>query len=112
MEKGPAFGTAQGFFHGQTPVLADSRLARSTYLIRLQAPTLARAIRPGHFLMLRLPGGTVPLLGRPFALYDTVLDASGQPFGVDVVYLVVGKLTSRLAQLRTGYQVYAWGPLG
>ena len=37
------------------------------------------AIRPGQFVMLRLPGHTDPLLGRPFALYDTVLDEAGQP---------------------------------
>ena len=62
--------------------------------------------------MLRLPGRTDPLLGRPFALYDTVLDAHGQPVGVDVVYLVVGKLTGLLAGVRAGDAVEVWGPLG
>ncbi len=90
----------------------NPRLARDTYRIRLHAPTLAQAIRPGQFLMLRLPDTTDPLLGRPFALYDTVLDAQGQPAAVDVVYLVIGKMTSRLAQLRPGDTVDAWGPLG
>ena len=55
-----------------TPVQANYQLARSTYLIRLHAPALAQAIRPGQFVMIRLPKGTDPLLGRPFALYDTV----------------------------------------
>jgi dihydroorotate dehydrogenase electron transfer subunit len=62
--------------------------------------------------MLRLPGTTDPLLGRPFALYDTVLDERGQPVAVDVVYLVVGKMTGLLAQLRAGDRLEAWGPLG
>jgi dihydroorotate dehydrogenase electron transfer subunit len=52
------------------------------------------------------------LLGRPFALYDTYLDANGKPAGVDVVYLVLGKMTGRLAVLRAGDVVEAWGPLG
>jgi dihydroorotate dehydrogenase electron transfer subunit len=69
---------------------------------------LARAIQPGQFLMLRLPGSTDPLLGRPFALYDTALDEGG----LDVVYLVVGKLTRLLAGLRAGDRVEVWGPLG
>jgi dihydroorotate dehydrogenase electron transfer subunit len=87
-------------------------LARQTYRIRLRAPELARRVRPGQFLMLRLPGSADPLLGRPFALYDTVLDASGQPAGVDVVYLVVGKLTGLLAGVKAGESVEVWGPLG
>jgi dihydroorotate dehydrogenase electron transfer subunit len=51
-------------------------------------------------------------LGRPFALYDTVLDDAGQPTAIDVVYLVVGKLTGLLATLRPDDRVEAWGPLG
>jgi dihydroorotate dehydrogenase electron transfer subunit len=94
------------------PVTANVGLARQTYLVRLHCPPLARLIRPGQFLMLRLPGTTDPLLGRPFALYDTVLDDHGQPVAVDVVYLVVGKVTGLLAGLRAGDRVEVWGPLG
>ncbi len=95
-----------------TEVLENVPLARATYRIRLRCPELARAIRPGQFLMLRLPGHSDPLLGRPFALYDTVLDEGGEPFALDVVYLVVGKLTGLLVALRTGDRVEVWGPLG
>jgi dihydroorotate dehydrogenase electron transfer subunit len=62
--------------------------------------------------MLRLPGRSDPLLGRPFALYDTVLDAQGQPAAVDIVYLVVGKLTGLLEQIGKDERVEMWGPLG
>ena len=65
--------------HTAVVVRENVLLARQTYRIRLQCPELARAIRPGQFLMIRLPGRTDPLLGRPFALYDTVLDDAGQP---------------------------------
>lgn len=99
-------------FHGVAAVRENRRLARDTYRIRFAAPELARLIRPGQFLMLRLPGTTDPLLGRPFALYDTVLDAQGQAVAVDVVYLVVGKLTGLLAGLCSGDTVETWGPLG
>jgi dihydroorotate dehydrogenase electron transfer subunit len=93
-------------------VAANTLLARNTYCIRFHSPELAAAIRPGQFLMLRLPGTSDPLLGRPFALYDTVLDEQSRPAAVDVVYLVVGKLTGLLAGLRTGDRVEIWGPLG
>jgi dihydroorotate dehydrogenase electron transfer subunit len=62
--------------------------------------------------MLRLTGGSDPLLGRPFALYDTVLDDRGEPVAVDIVYLVVGKLTGLLPRLKAGDSVELWGPLG
>jgi dihydroorotate dehydrogenase electron transfer subunit len=100
------------FFHGRVRVFANRLLARDTFLVRLDAQVLATAIRPGQFLMLRLPNGTDPLLGRPFALYDTVLDESGRPVALDVVYLVVGKMTSRLAQVQAGEFIEVWGPLG
>jgi dihydroorotate dehydrogenase electron transfer subunit len=98
--------------HAAVDVVENVPLARLTYRIRLHAPQLARAIRPGQFVMLRLPGHSDPLLGRPFALYDTVLDASGEPVAVDVVYLVVGKVTGLLTTVRAGDRVEVWGPLG
>jgi dihydroorotate dehydrogenase electron transfer subunit len=62
--------------------------------------------------MLRLPHDSDPLLARPFALYDTVVDSGGAPLGVDVVYLVVGKMTAQLANCRPGDELDVWGPLG
>lgn len=88
------------------------RLADRTYRIRLDCPDIAAAIRPGQFVMLRLPNTTDPLLGRPFALYDNVLDAAGTPVGLDVVYLVVGKMTGRLTGVAAGATLGVWGPLG
>jgi dihydroorotate dehydrogenase electron transfer subunit len=51
-------------------------------------------------------------LGRPLALYDTVLDAAGAARGIDIVYLVVGKMTAMLAQALPGQLLDVWGPLG
>ena len=77
--------------HVTATVTDNVLLARGTYRIRVNAPEVARRIRPGQFLMIRLTGTTDPLLARPFALYDTVLDDEGKPTGIDVVYLVLGK---------------------
>ena len=100
-------------FHQQrASVVANRRLARDTFLIRLLVPDIAATIRPGQFVMLRLEGSTDPLLGRPFALYDTVLDEGGTAVGIDVVYLVVGKMTRALAELGEGDALQVWGPLG
>lgn len=62
--------------------------------------------------MIRLAGCDDPLLGRPLAMYDVVLGAKGEPDGLDIVYLVVGKMTGRLAGLEPGAKLEIWGPLG
>jgi dihydroorotate dehydrogenase electron transfer subunit len=86
-------------------------MARDTYRLRLRAEPLAAAIQPGQFIMLRLPKRTDPLLGRAFALYDTI-EEKGRPVALDVVYHVIGKMTGLLAGLRAGDEVEAFGPLG
>jgi dihydroorotate dehydrogenase electron transfer subunit len=103
---------APSFVQVTAPVFLNQCLARDTFLIRLQAPAIAAAIRPGQFVMLRLPGSTDPLLGRPFALYDTVLDEHDSAIGLDIVYLVVGKVTGLMSQMQSGETVEIWGPLG
>jgi dihydroorotate dehydrogenase electron transfer subunit len=99
-------------WHGRAEVVENVSLAQDTYRIRVHAPEIARRVVPGQFLMLRLPDCNDPLLGRPLALYDTVLDSSGVPVGVDVVYLAIGKMTRRLAALCPGASLEIWGPLG
>ena len=63
------------------PVVEQERLARDTYRLRLAAPELAEIVVPGQFFMIRSPGIVNPLLGRPFALYDTWLGPDGRPAG-------------------------------
>jgi len=110
-------GTHDAYFadracHQTVTITENVQLARDTYRVRFSLPELARRVVPGQFLMLRLQGVNDPILGRPLALYDTVLDAAGEPTGVDVVYLVVGKMTTKLAQLGPGAKLEVWGPLG
>ena len=93
-------------------ILENVPLAKDTWRVRLRAPEMARRIVPGQFLMMRLAGCDDPLLGRPLALYDTAVAPSGEPIGIDVVYLMLGKMTSRLARMRTGEKIEIWGPLG
>ncbi len=98
--------------HGRTTVVENVPLARDTWRVRLACPEIAGAIVPGQFLMLRLAGGDDPLLGRPLALYDTWVDEAGKVRGLDVAYLVVGRMTRRLARLRAGRPARNLGPAG
>lgn len=93
-------------------VVENLAIARDTYRVRLDAPAIAATIRPGQFVMLRPTPGLDPLLGRPFALYEVLRDAGGAPWGIDLVYLILGRGTARLASARPGDRLPIWGPLG
>jgi dihydroorotate dehydrogenase electron transfer subunit len=94
------------------PALENVRLATDTYRLRLACPEIARRILPGQFLMVRISACNDPLIGRALALYDVVSDSSGQAIAVDVVYVVKGKFTQRLKDLRIGQMLDVLGPLG
>jgi len=93
-------------------VVENEQLAKGTFRVRLECPEIARQAIPGQFVMVREPGRSDPMLGRPFALYDTYTDQSGQPAGIDVVYLVVGKMTNLMSNWQPGDRAEIWGPLG
>ncbi|MCL2305347.1 MAG: dihydroorotate dehydrogenase electron transfer subunit [Planctomycetaceae bacterium] len=82
-------------------------VAQNTWRLRLSAEKIVPLVKPGQFVMLRLPNRSDPLLGRPLAVYRTTPDGF-----LEVVYLVVGKMTARLAQLKAGDPLEIWGPLG
>jgi dihydroorotate dehydrogenase electron transfer subunit len=92
----------------RAPILQNTPVARATFRLRFAAPTIAAAIAPGQFVMVRLAGCDDPLLGRAFALYD----CDQQAGWVEVVYLVHGKFTTALATRQQGDRVEVWGPLG
>jgi len=108
----PRVAYADRAWHGTVQVGENLLVATDTYRIRLVCPQIARCIVPGQFVMVRLPGSTDPLLGRPLAAYDVLLGTDGEAEGLDIVYLVVGKMTRRLAAVEPGQTVEVWGPLG
>ncbi len=96
-------------------VVENVQLATDTYRVRFYCPEIAARIVPGQFLMLRLADLSDPLIGRPLALYDTAGpgdEAASDAEEIDVVYLVKGKLTSRLVGFQPGQRLDVWGPLG
>ncbi|NQU21106.1 MAG: dihydroorotate dehydrogenase electron transfer subunit [Candidatus Nealsonbacteria bacterium] len=108
----PRTSYADNAWQGTCRVEENVRVARDTYRLRLACPEIAQRILPGQFLMLRLTAGNDPLLGRPLALYDVYSHCDSSPDAVQVVYLVVGKMTTLLAEIKPGATIDAWGPLG
>ena len=105
-------GMVRDALHETVTVVEQRPLAKNTYWMRLHCPRIAAQIRPGQFFMIRFPGQTDPLLGRPFALLDTYTDEDGQPAGIDFGYVVVGKMTGQLVNRVAGDRLEMWGPLG
>jgi dihydroorotate dehydrogenase electron transfer subunit len=92
----------------QLEILEHRLLAQQTKCVRLAAPAELCAALPGQFFMLRDLRGTDPLIGRAFALYDSDPRAGW----IEIAYLVKGKFTSSIANLRAGDHLGVWGPLG
>ncbi len=92
------------------PLLENRELLSGTFLLRLQAPTLARDGRPGQFLMVRCAeeGSYDPLLRRPLALHR--LDRSRGE--IELLVRVVGRGTGWLAVRSPGDVLDILGPLG
>jgi dihydroorotate dehydrogenase electron transfer subunit len=97
--------------HQVVEIVQHTEVGRSTRLLAVRCPEVARRILPGQFVMLRPHGIYDPLIGRPLALFDVWYE-SGEPAGIEVVYLVKGKLTRWLAEQSVGQTVEVWGPLG
>lgn len=92
-------------------IVLHKAVGKSTRLMAVRCQGLAKTILPGQFVMIRPDGIVDPLIGRPLALFDVWYE-DGEPAGIEVVYLVKGKLTSWLAQQPVGQSVQIWGPLG
>lgn len=108
----PAAHYADSAVQRTVDVIENVRIARDTFRVRFDCAELAARILPGQFLMLKLSGWNDPLLGRPLAVYDVADDEFGAARYVDVVYLVKGRMTSRLRDFQPGQRLDVWGPLG
>lgn len=87
-------------------VLENRPLSGELYVLKLHSPELARQVKAGQFVMLKVSQSLEPLGRRAFAVADT-----GE--GVLLLfYQVVGKGTLLLSKLREGDPLYTLGPLG
>ena len=87
-------------------LLKESLIPGTTSKLVLDAPHIARAARPGHFVMLRMAenGERIPL---------TIADTDPDRGTITIVYLVMGKSTALLESLNSGDDICdVCGPLG
>jgi len=87
-------------------ILKREQFGPATFLWEVEAPDVARAARPGHFLMVRVDetGERIPL---------TVADFDADRGTVTVVVQAVGKTTHQMMALPEGAEILDFiGPLG
>ena len=79
-------------------------VARDMFVMTLNAPEIAFAVRPGQFVNLGWSPG--PLLRRPFSVYR----ATGEE--IEVVFKPVGTGTGQMLSIRDWEHISCLGPLG
>lgn len=92
-------------------ILENRPVARATWLMKVHAPTVAPAIRPGHFVNIRTTHDIVPLLRRPMSVHR-VIRAGDAATGFAILYDVVGPGTRALSAMHKGARLDFVGPLG
>ena len=92
------------------PVLLNEEVAPAHFLLRLSAPAVARAARPGQFAMISLirDGESLTTLPLPMALYDW----DGGEGSIDILYRVVGRGAKVLSGFRPGDRLVTVWPRG
>ncbi|MHB8969291.1 MAG: dihydroorotate dehydrogenase electron transfer subunit [Pirellulaceae bacterium] len=103
---------ADNAVHCHVVIEDNQRVARDTFRVRVRCHEIAQRVVPGQFVMMRLAGSSDPLIGRPLAVYDLLPATVGAWDGIELLYHVHGKFTTRLARCQPGQMVEVWGPLG
>jgi dihydroorotate dehydrogenase electron transfer subunit len=103
---------ADRVWRGAVSIEENYRVADDTYCVRFACPEIAATVMSGQFVMLKFAKSNDPLLGRPFAVWKALPGDDSQPHWIELIYLTVGKMTGRLAEMRPGDRLEVWGPLG
>ncbi len=100
--------SATGLGVHEFTVVSNEPVADGLVRIVLLAPELARALRPGQFVNVHVPGDASQILRVPLSF--SCVDAEAGT--VEIVYAVVGDGTRRLAAMTAGETSTAVGPCG
>jgi len=91
-------------------IIFNRQLFKEYYLMGLKVPASFTESLPGQFVMVRIPGKDVPLLGRPFSIYS--LYTSRNDTVIEILYRIAGKGTALFSRMKENEEVSVLGPLG
>jgi len=93
-------------------VTANRPLSADYNVVTLAAPAIAAAAAPGQFVMVKAGAGQVPLLRRPFSIFEVVRANDGTPTAITLLNKRIGIATALLYSITPGERVACLGPLG
>lgn len=89
----------------EAKIIENRNIVSNYYLLKLRLSETVGVIKPGQFVMLKVPDKDV-FLRRPFSIFDYEQET------ITIVYRVVGKGTQALSQSGRNEKTYVLGPLG
>ena len=89
-----------------SPVVETKQVHENIFIQKIHSPEIARLIKPGQFLNIRVSENTFPLLRRPFS----VCDVEGE--NIFLMFNILGEGTKILSHKHTGDLIDILGPLG
>lgn len=89
-----------------SPVKEIQEIQKDIFLQKIYSPEIARQIKPGQFLNIRVTENVSPLLRRPFSICDVEKDF------IFLMFNIFGEGTKILSQKHTDDTVDILGPLG
>lgn len=92
-------------------VLWNKEVAPSYMHIGLEGKKACETALAGQFVMLKAGDRIDPLLRRPFSIHQAI-KKDGKITGIEILYKVVGTVTSRLSRMKQGDIIDLVGPLG
>lgn len=91
------------------PVVFNRHLTGDYWLLEVEAPTVAGALKPGQFVNIRIEGSLSPYLRRPFSVYRISADRCR----LQVAYKILGDGTRLMKEtMPPGSRCDVIGPLG
>jgi dihydroorotate dehydrogenase electron transfer subunit len=90
----------------KSPVIETIKVHENIFIQKIHSPEIAKTIRPGQFLNIRVSETNTPLLRRPFS----ICDVDGE--NIFIMFNIMGEGTKILACKQSGSLVDILGPLG
>ena len=90
----------------QVRITSNEQVAPYAYKMILAAPAIAKAAKPGQFVMARATDSCQPLLRRPFGVHSVKGNS------IEILYEIIGEGTKILSQKKPGGLLDIIGPLG
>jgi dihydroorotate dehydrogenase electron transfer subunit len=88
------------------PVVALKKISSAYFCLTFQAPALAKVVKPGQFIHIKVSEGFEPFFRRPFSVYRA---HNGK---VEIFFEPVGKGSRLLTSKKKGGTLDVLGPLG